>query len=293
MLYIAEQQTNLMLRFDLATEKYTWLQIGNPGQIWLASAWDGTYFYFVPLTQGRLLRWDGQDEYVEYDLPGDCRYDRYGPVNVNIIDGTLVLQGYNCDAVLYDLEDMSCRTEQVRYNYAYKIREDFYTGYDMATDRFVIQDGAKRLEYTCVFDERDLQKYLQQARSAGKIGLQGKQSKKMTRLESDILQIVSAINLNGSKARRGRKQSYFFHTRQVCGQSGKHLAGSKGDSGVNVMSYRFRIMIRMRMEDLQLIIMKGHSSRLMYRLRIIEILIWRVEMRISSISITRMMMEIV
>lgn len=170
-LYIAEQQTNLMLRFDLATEKYTWLQIGNPGQIWLASAWDGTYFYFVPLTQGRLLRWDGQDEYVEYDLPGDCRYDRYGPVNVNIIDGTLVLQGYNCDAVLYDLEDMSCRTEQVRYNYAYKIREDFYTGYDMATDRFVIQDGAKRLEYTCVFDERDLQKYLQQARSAGKIGL--------------------------------------------------------------------------------------------------------------------------
>lgn len=170
-LYIAEQQTNLMLRFDLATEKYTWLQIGNPGQIWLASAWDGTYFYFVPLTQGRLLRWDGQDEYVEYDLPGDCRYDRYGPVNVNIIDGKLVLQGYNCDAILYDLEDMSCRTEQVRYNYAYKIREDFYTGYDMATDRFVIQNGSERLEYTCVFDERELKKYLQQARSAGKIGL--------------------------------------------------------------------------------------------------------------------------
>lgn len=167
-LYIAEQQTNLMLRFDLATEKYTWLQIGNPGQIWLASAWDGTYFYFVPLTQGRLLRWDGQDEYVEYDLPGDCRYDRYGPVNVNIIDGTLVLQGYNCDAVLYDLEDMSCRTEQVRYNYAYKIREDFYTGYDMATDRFVIQDGAKRLEYTCVFDERDLQKYCSRQEAQGK-----------------------------------------------------------------------------------------------------------------------------
>ena len=62
---------------------------------------------------------------------------------------------------------------------------------------------------------------------------------------------------------------------------------------MNVMSYRLRIMIRLRMEDLQLIIMKGHSSRLKYRLRIIEILIWRVEMRISSISITRMMMEIV
>ena len=53
---------------------------------------------------------------------------------------TLVLQGYNCDAVLYDLEDMSCRTEQVRYNYAYKIREDFYTGYDMA-DRPVCNTG--------------------------------------------------------------------------------------------------------------------------------------------------------
>lgn len=170
-LYIAEQQTNLMLRFDLATEKYTWLQIGNPGQIWLASAWDGTYFYFVPLTQGRLLRWDGQDGYVEYGLPGDCRYDRYGPVNANIINEKLVLQGYNCDTILYDLEDMSCHTEQVRYNYAYKIREDFYTGYDMATDRFVIQNGSERLEYTCVFDERELKKYLQQARSAGEIGL--------------------------------------------------------------------------------------------------------------------------
>ena len=116
----------------------------------------------------------------------------------------------------------------------------------------------------------------------------------MTRLESDILQIVSAINLNGSKARRGRKQSYFFHTRQVCGTVWKASGWQQREiPGVNVMSYRFRIMIRMRMEDLQLIIMKGHSSRLMYRLRIIEILIWRVEMRISSISITRMMMEIV
>lgn len=92
-LYIAEQQTNLMLRFDLATEKYTWLQIGNPGQIWLASAWDGTYFYFVPLTQGRLLRWDGQDEYVEYDFPDDCIYDRYGPVNANIINENLCYRG--------------------------------------------------------------------------------------------------------------------------------------------------------------------------------------------------------
>lgn len=170
-LYIADQQTNLMLRFNLATEEYAWLRIGNSDQKWLANAWDGTYFYFVPLTQGRLLRWDGQEEYVEYDFPHDCKYDRYGPVNANIIDGKLVLQGYNCDTILYDLEDMSCHTESVRYNYAYKIREDFYTGYDMVTDRFVIQDGVNRLEYTCIFDSGVLQKYLQKARTTGKIGL--------------------------------------------------------------------------------------------------------------------------
>ena len=170
-LYIAEQQTNLMLRFELATEKYTWLQIGNPGQIWLASAWDGIYFYFVPLTQDRLLRWDGNDEYVEYNLPENCKYDQYGPVNANIIDGKLVLQGRDCDTILYDLKDMSCHTEPVRYTRAYKIREDFYTGHDMAADRFVIQDGSKRLEYNCAFNPDVLKKYLRDARRAGKIGL--------------------------------------------------------------------------------------------------------------------------
>ena len=98
----------------------------------MASAWDGTYFYFVPLTQDRLLRWDGNDEYVEYNLPENCKYDQYGPVNANIIDGKLVLQGRDCDTILYDLKDMSCHTEPVRYTRSYNIREDFYTGHDMA-----------------------------------------------------------------------------------------------------------------------------------------------------------------
>ena len=170
-LYIAEQRTNFVLQFNLATEEYTWLRIGNPNQKWLANAWDGTYFYFVPLTRGHLLRWDGKDEYVEYDLPENCKYDRYGPVNANIIEGKLVLQGRDCDTILYDLKDMSCHTEPVRYSRAYKIREDFYTGHDMATDKFVIQDGSNRLEYTCILDSDVLQKYLQKARTAGAIGL--------------------------------------------------------------------------------------------------------------------------
>ena len=169
--YIVEQQTNYVLQFNVTTGAYNWLTMGDKTHIWIAGAWDGMYFYFVPLTQGRLLRWDGQDEYVEYDLPENCKYDRYGPVNANIIDGKLVIQGYNCDTILYDLKDMSCHTEAVRYNYAYKIWEGGFTGYDMATNRFVIQDGLKRLEYTCILDANVLRKYLQQAREAEKIGI--------------------------------------------------------------------------------------------------------------------------
>ena len=193
------------------------------------------------------------------------------------------------------LEDMSCRTEQVRYNYAYKIREDFYTGYDMATDRFVIQDGAKRLEYTCVFDERDLQKYLQQARSAGKIGLSREAIKEDDAIGIGYFTDCLCDKSEWKQGEKGKETIVFLPYKASMWDSLESiwLAANGRFPGVNVMSYRFRIMIRMRMEDLQLIIMKGHSSRLMYRLRIIEILIWRVEMRISSISITRMMMEIV
>ncbi len=208
-LYIAEQRTNLVLQFNLATEEYTWLQIGNPNQKWLANAWDGTYFYFVPMTQGRLLRWNGQDEYVEYDLPDDCRYDRYGPVNANIIDGKLVLQGYNCDTILYDLKDMSCHTEPVRYNYAYKIREDFYTGHDMATDRFVIQDGSNRLEYTCILDSGMLQKYLREARVTGKAGLSKEAMK-----EDDVVGIQyltdCLCNAHGVNEEETKKKTIVF-----------------------------------------------------------------------------------
>ena len=209
-LYIAEQRTNFMLQFNLATEEYTWLRIGNPNQKWLANAWDGTYFYFVPLTRGRLLRWDGNDEYVEYDLPENCKYDQRGPVNANIIDGSLVLQGSDCDTILYDLKDMSCHTEPVRYTYAYKIREDFYTGHDMATNRFVIQDGYKRLEYTCILDACVLQKYLQQARTAGEIGLSREAIKEDDAIGIDYLVDCLCQAQGGSRGETVKKAVVFL-----------------------------------------------------------------------------------
>ena len=169
-LYIPAILSGCILKFDLKTEAYAWIWISDIAKPISACAWDGTYFYFAPLRQDVLLRWDGQDV-VEYPMPQECTYEEWGPSDANIIDGKLVLQGNNCDTIVFDLEDMTCYTEPVRYSYSKKMREDAYTGHDMATEKFVIQDGVSRTEYTCVFDGNMLTDYLDGALHTGKIGL--------------------------------------------------------------------------------------------------------------------------
>ena len=122
-LYIPAILSGCILKFDLKTEAYAWIWISDIAKPISACAWDGTYFYFAPLRQDVLLRWDGQDV-VEYPMPQECTYEEWGPSDANIIDGKLVLQGNNCDTIVFDLEDMTCYTEPVRYSYSKKMRED-------------------------------------------------------------------------------------------------------------------------------------------------------------------------
>ena len=86
-----------MLRFELATEKYTWLsRIGTVKGDLVAWAHGWDHFLFAPLTQDRLLRWDGNDEYVEYNLPENCKYHQYGPVNATIYFASLYCKDVGC-----------------------------------------------------------------------------------------------------------------------------------------------------------------------------------------------------
>lgn len=169
--YMVNHHSNFVLKFDLKTADYEWIRVGNRARTFAAIAWDGTYFYLTPMTRDKVLQWDGKDGYEEYGLPDDCKYDVNGPINANVIETNLILQGYKCDTIVYDLKDMSSvHSEPIRYSYAYKLREDFYTGHDMETEEFVIQDGKQRSRYSCIFPKLKLEEYIDGAIKSRQIG---------------------------------------------------------------------------------------------------------------------------
>lgn len=171
-LYLSNYNTNDMLKFSLADESYVWLPIGGYNRINSGITWDGQYFYFAPLNRGPVLRWDGEEGFTAYPIPENCKYDINGPVSANILDGKLIMQGYQCDTIVYDLQDMEHGyTIPERYQYIFKIREDCLAGYEFDSYKFIIQDSCNRMEYPTVFNKDMLQDYLTDSVLSGKLGL--------------------------------------------------------------------------------------------------------------------------
>lgn len=209
-LYLVEQQSNMVLRFDLMTEAYAWMSVGYHTNIYNAIASDDSYFYLVPLHKGNLVRWDGKNEYKEYALPKECQYDECGPVDANIINGKLVLQGYNCDTIVYDLSDLNkIHTEPIRYEYAYKLREDCFTGHDRRTQEFVIQDNDNCRRYQCVFNQTMLIEYINREVEVGRIGLSGQAMTEDAVVEKSYL-VKCLLKYAGQREMRTEKKTVVF-----------------------------------------------------------------------------------
>lgn len=58
-LYLASCLDNFVLKFDLATRKHEWIEVGDKENTYSEIAWDGENFWLSPRQKGGIIKWDG------------------------------------------------------------------------------------------------------------------------------------------------------------------------------------------------------------------------------------------
>ena len=72
-IYLASCHGNFVLKFDVATDNYEWMEVGSKGNKYSGIAWDGEYFWLAPRQSTAIVRWDGKDGVKEYELPKEIK----------------------------------------------------------------------------------------------------------------------------------------------------------------------------------------------------------------------------
>lgn len=68
-LYLASCIDNTVLKFNLQTDDYSWVSIGNYNYRFSGIATDGKNFWLSPRTNETIIKWDGMEKIKEIQLP--------------------------------------------------------------------------------------------------------------------------------------------------------------------------------------------------------------------------------
>ena len=92
-IYLASCHANLVLKFDVATENYEWIEVGSKENKYSGIVWDGEYFWLVPRQSTAVVRWDGKDDVEEYDLPKEIKEMQGLFLGGVVLDNQIVFPG--------------------------------------------------------------------------------------------------------------------------------------------------------------------------------------------------------
>lgn len=72
-LYLASCLDNFVLKFDMETQKYQWIKVGDENHVYSAIAWDGKNFWLSPRLNGGIVKWDGKENIQILPLPRELK----------------------------------------------------------------------------------------------------------------------------------------------------------------------------------------------------------------------------
>lgn len=81
--------SNNVLRFNLDSFEYEWMQIGHKDNQYSGIDYDGNYFWISPGRNGKIVKWDGNSKWEEFDVPEEIAHHAYKFVGV-ICDGEII-----------------------------------------------------------------------------------------------------------------------------------------------------------------------------------------------------------
>ena len=90
-LYLASCLSNEILTFNMKTYEYKWTSIGRKKNRYIGMIWDGNYFWIAPRGYTPIVRWNGEDEIIEYQLPSKLETDKQGFIGIVLYKNCIIL----------------------------------------------------------------------------------------------------------------------------------------------------------------------------------------------------------
>ena len=127
-LYLASCRDNTVLIFHLDTQAYEWIEIGRRENRYSGIAWDGEYFWLAPRKNTSIVKWDGKNQVIEYEIPLAKKVNGISYSGVIVKENQIIipaLYGGNADSIILN-NDGIMKFDDKKYTFYKKVDKEGY-----------------------------------------------------------------------------------------------------------------------------------------------------------------------
>jgi len=150
-LYFASGRDNSVLIFHLDTKEYEWIEVGGKLNRYSGIMWDGRHYWFSPRMNTPVVKWDGKDKVVEYEIPSEKRVDNISYLGVVRRGNQIVMpavSGSGADTIVIT-ENEEMEFENATYVFYKNTEDGKYIAQNSEGKVIYINYGDKKKEFDC------------------------------------------------------------------------------------------------------------------------------------------------
>ena len=118
-LYLASCLDNYVLKFDMDTREYQWIEVGNTDYIYSQITWDGSNFWLAPRLNCDIVKWDGKNGTKIIPLPSELKKVANTHAWYALYDGSQVV--FPClthpESIIIDIQKDSIQIQKQQYTH--------------------------------------------------------------------------------------------------------------------------------------------------------------------------------
>lgn len=165
-LYATSSSNNKIMILDMDTEQWEWKALESKVHKYAGVIWDGKYFWLASIDENVMIRWNGMDEFNEYDLSSLLSGESKGFCKITFDKKHIFLMSNNGKILSFDAKNfLTIRDVLVRdtkYVF-YKIDEDLNEISISKDGAFCIRQGDIEIVNTTLrLEEREIERYILQ-----------------------------------------------------------------------------------------------------------------------------------
>lgn len=125
-IYFASCISNQILRFEMDTKRYEWIDVGNMSNRYAGIAWDGENFWLAPRRNSTIIKWNGTNKIQEFNLLDCFKIENFYFLGIVYDGNRMCLPGmFDNKTVFFDPKNPT-DIEVVEGKYlAYKVYDDY------------------------------------------------------------------------------------------------------------------------------------------------------------------------